>query len=82
MINTISWETMKDCIDQNPSLPYFYSTENYYTSNDPNISNIDRYYIRQEIVAGVDNETYIKKDGNSDQIDFETNYKPKGIQTQ
>jgi hypothetical protein len=81
MINQIAWAMMKTGIDNNPSIPYFYSTENSYCSNDQGIPNIDRYYIRQEIQSGVTNYCFIDKDGGYDHIEFDTNYKSIGIET-
>lgn len=81
MINQVPWATMKSGIDANPSIPYFYSTENAYASNDPNVPDVDRYYIRQEIQAGVNIFCFIDKDGSVDQIDWEDKYKSGGIET-
>ncbi len=72
---------MKDCIDNNPSINYFYSTENEYTDEVNPQNDIFRYFIRQEIESGVDNQCFITKDGGSDQTDFDNNYKAGGIET-
>jgi hypothetical protein len=71
---------MKNCINSKPEMQFFYSVENEYSSNDPNVSDIQRYFIKQELVPGVENHTFISMDGGPDEIEFENNYKSYGIQ--
>ncbi len=80
MIET-TWANIKAIKASNNNL-LFYSEENMYSSNDPNITDINRYYIRMQ--DGIE-EYYtficIEDPRCGDQIDFEDNYKSSAIET-
>jgi hypothetical protein len=76
-----TWSSVKN-IKDTTSNNLFYSVENQYCSDDPNLPDKNRYYIR--IQNGID-EFYcfitIDSPANTDQQDFEDNYKANAIQT-
>jgi len=73
---------MKLCIDNNPDLNFFYSTEDEFKSNKPEVPNTERYFIRQ-VLGSDQNECFITKDGEGDQTEFDDDYKtlPRAIET-
>lgn len=82
MINILSWNSMKNCIDNNPGLTYYWSIENDICSNDPNIQDYDRYWIRLKI-DDQENDCFIRMESppSADQTDWEDNYKSGGVET-
>lgn len=75
------WNSIKN-IKTSTNSQLFFSIEKEYCSNDSNIPDLNRYYIR--IQDGIDEfYTFIIIDdpANTDQADFETNYKPSAIET-
>lgn len=76
-----TWDSIKN-IKNNTSNNLFFSVEKEYYSNDSEVPDVDRYYIR--IQDGID-EFYtfiiIETPPNADQLDFEDNYKSNAIET-
>jgi hypothetical protein len=80
MIKT-TWNSIKN-IKSATNNNIYYSIENEYYSNDPNIPDKNRYYI---IIQDVVDRFYcfitIENPVNTNQEDFENNYKPNAIET-
>lgn len=80
MIKT-TWSSIKT-VKNTTGNTILYSIEKEYVSNDPNIADIDRYYIR--IQDGIEDFfcfITIENPANADQQDFEANYKSNAIET-
>ena len=83
MIVKTTWSVIKACVDENPSVTYFYTLESKRKSNDVALDDTTRYWIRfggdQMIQCFVDKED--TPDDPSDQKEWEDNYKSSGMQT-
>jgi len=79
MIIKVEWEQFKTCKDSTGNL-IFYHVENEYSSNDPNIDDIQRYFLEMTINSDTLNcFLTMTTPKNADQIDFENNYKDQAI---
>lgn len=75
----ISWSAFKTTVDNNLSTIY-YIIENHYNSSDPNVTNIDRYFLNTSVSAiTYDTCIIIETPASVDQLDFEDNYLPNAI---
>jgi hypothetical protein len=76
-----NWSSIKSIKESN-SNTLLYSIESEYCSDDPNVEDANRYYIRiQDSVDDFYTFITIKTPPSADQQDFETNYKSNAIET-
>ena len=72
----LTWQELKNLIDNNAGINYFYSQEKEYQSNSP-----DAFFFRYYIIININYEEYycFISFGTADQVDFDTNYKSAAI---
>lgn len=79
MIIQLSWDNFKKC--KNGQGQIFYRIENEYSSNDPEVKDISRYFL--EMTKNSDQLqcfVLITDPKNEDQIEFEDSYKSSAIE--
>ena len=79
MIVNVGWNSFKSIKDQSGNT-IFYSVENEYYSNDPNVNNIQRYFNYKTSKKNNGDFISIETPRNSDQADYEDNYKSNAIE--